>query len=216
LFKCDTRKEKPMDALKPVSHYKRKKKVNLSTAIIAVTAVVMLSIFAVLVTYIFFQHRYEQKIKDFMSGEFSMYKTHYKKLTFDIYIESRKAAWREKQPLEEILAYFHNESGFNRYAVSPSGACGVGQLMPAIQKKYGVKNPFNIKENIPASVKFFVYCKSRAHGDVHLAYKKYNGGPNRERFPPGGESEIYGKLCMKDLILTTVMMNRFKILYIVS
>lgn len=205
-----------MDAMKPVSHYKRRKKVNMSSAIIAVIAVVMVSIIAILGMYVYSQHRYEKKIKDFMSGEFSMYKTHYKKLTFDIYIESRKAAWKNKQPLEEILAYFNNESGFNRYAVSPSGAQGVGQLMPAIQKKYGVKNPFDIKENIPASVKFFVYCKNRARGDVHIAYMKYNGGPNRERFTPGGESEIYGKRCMKDLIFTSMMINRFRAFYIVS
>ena len=194
-----------MDATKPMARYKRKKKIDLSKATIMIVVTVLVSIIAVMAFRIYDQTMYERKIKAFTQGEFSMYKSHYKNLTFDIFIETKKAAKKERIPIQEVLAFFHNESNFNRYAVSHTGAQGIGQLMPDTAKMLGVKNSFDIKQNIPSSVKFYKYCKKRADGDILLAYKKYNGGPNRVKFTPGGESEIYSGKCYADLRKTTYM-----------
>lgn len=204
-----------MDALKPVSHYKRRKKINLSTAIICIAGVIGIAIIIVMGFRIYDQHKYEQKMKDFIKGEFSIYKSHYKRLPFDVFIQAKKISMKEELPLEEILSLMNNESGFNRYALSRSGADGLCQLMPETQKNYKVTDPHNIKQNIRAGVKYYKYCKMRANGNIELAYKKYNGGHNRKKFTPGGESEIYSARCMADLIATTIAVNRYRIYFAV-
>lgn len=202
-----------MDALKPVNHYKRHKKINLSTAIICIIAVIMIEIITILCIRIYDQHKYEQKMKDFIKGEFSIYKSHYKRLPFDVFIHAKKISMKEELPLEEILSLMNNESGFNRYAVSHSGAQGLCQLMPETQKNYKVTDPYNIRQNITAGVKYLKYCKIKAQYDMALSYKKYNGGHNRKKFTPGGESEIYSARCMADLIATTIAVNRYRIYF---
>jgi soluble lytic murein transglycosylase-like protein len=192
-----------MITVKPLSHWKRKKKINLSTAIIAILATIMISIISVLIIKIYDQSVYEKKMQDFIKGEFGIYKTHYKDLTFDVFVETKKAAKKNNLPVQEILAYFHNESNFKRTAVSCTGAQGIGQLMPDTARWLGVADSFDIKQNIPASVKFYKYCKNRANGNIRLAYMKYNGGPNRKVFPAGGESIVYSGRCIADLNATT-------------
>src|SRR5262249_7630458 len=47
-----------------------------------------------------------------------------------------------------ILSVMRAESGFNRVAVSPKGASGLMQLMPATATRFGVKNIFDPRENV--------------------------------------------------------------------
>jgi len=79
------------------------------------------------------------------------------------------------------------------------------QLMPKTAEMYRLTDPYNLNQNIDAGVRHYRMCKNKSNGDTRLAYMKYNGGPNRKTFPPGGESEIYGKRCMNDLNKTTFM-----------
>src|SRR4051794_37682873 len=46
------------------------------------------------------------------------------------------------------------ESNYNPYAVSAKGAQGLMQLMPATARRFGVKNSFNVKENIEGGVRY--------------------------------------------------------------
>jgi soluble lytic murein transglycosylase-like protein len=69
------------------------------------------------------------------------------------------------------------ESGFHPCAVSPKGAAGLMQLMPATQAQFQVKNPFDAKESLEAGSKLLRDLLDRYHGDLSLALSAYNAGP---------------------------------------
>jgi len=68
------------------------------------------------------------------------------------------------------------ESGFHPCAVSPKGAAGLMQLMPATQAQFQVKNPFDAKESLEAGSKLLHDLLDRYHGDLSLALSAYNAG----------------------------------------
>jgi soluble lytic murein transglycosylase-like protein len=68
------------------------------------------------------------------------------------------------------------ESGFHPCAVSPKGAAGLMQLMPATQVQFQVKNPFSAKESLEAGSKLLRDLLDRYHGDLSLALSAYNAG----------------------------------------
>src|SRR5205809_1019481 len=51
-------------------------------------------------------------------------------------------------PVELVDAIIDVESGWNPYAVSDKGAVGLMQLMPETAYRLGVRNRFEIRENI--------------------------------------------------------------------
>ncbi len=53
-----------------------------------------------------------------------------------------------------MAAIISAESGFNKKAQSPSGAKGLGQLMGSTYRLFNVTNPFDISENIKATIKY--------------------------------------------------------------
>lgn len=67
------------------------------------------------------------------------------------------------------------ESGYNAYAVSPKGAQGLMQLMPATARRFGVRNTFNVKDNIEGGVKYLKWLKETFKDD-RLAIAAYNAG----------------------------------------
>ena len=68
------------------------------------------------------------------------------------------------------------ESGFHPCAISPKGAVGLMQLMPATQIQFQVKNPFSAKESLEAGSKLLRDLLDRYHGDLSLALSAYNAG----------------------------------------
>lgn len=80
--------------------------------------------------------------------------------------------------IEPLLLYsvMHQESGFNSQAVSPKGARGLMQLMPATAARFGVKNIFDPEENIHAAAQYLRYLLDLFNGDVSLALAGYNAG----------------------------------------
>lgn len=72
------------------------------------------------------------------------------------------------------------ESRFNKQAVSPKGACGVMQVMPATAALYGVSRQelFDQDINIQVGLQYFKEML-RLFEKRDLAIAAYNCGPNR-------------------------------------
>jgi len=77
-----------------------------------------------------------------------------------------------------ITSVISVESGFNRMAVSPKGARGLMQLMPATAREYGVRDVHNPKENLEGGVAYLRDLVARYNGDLRLALAAYNAGPD--------------------------------------
>ena len=67
------------------------------------------------------------------------------------------------------------ESNYNPVAVSPKGAEGLMQLIPATARRFGVSNSFDVHENIEAGVRYLKYLLD-LFGDERLAVAAYNAG----------------------------------------
>ncbi|MCE5393064.1 MAG: lytic transglycosylase domain-containing protein [Acidithiobacillus sp.] len=88
------------------------------------------------------------------------------------------------------------ESGFNAGAVSPKGAMGLMQLMPATALRFGANDPFNPAENIRAGTAYLAELLHRFNGDLHLALAAYNAGSQAViqagyHIPPFPETQNY-------------------------
>jgi soluble lytic murein transglycosylase-like protein len=77
-----------------------------------------------------------------------------------------------------IRSIIATESGFNPKAVSPKGARGLMQLMPATAARLGVKNSFDPEQNIQGGIKHFRSLMDNFN-DVTLSLAAYNAGENR-------------------------------------
>ncbi len=106
----------------------------------------------------------------------------------------RKAALdRGLDPLL-VHAVIQAESSYNPFAVSPKGAQGLMQLMPATARRYGAANSFNITENLQAGVSYLRDLMDM-FGSQELALAAYNAGEGaviRHRgIPPYPETRQY-------------------------
>jgi len=92
-----------------------------------------------------------------------------------------------------VSAVIQVESAYHSRAVSPKGARGLMQLMPATGRKYGALDLFDPKVNLEAGVKHLK--KLLARYDLPLALAAYNAGEAAvDRFggiPPFRETQDY-------------------------
>lgn len=82
-------------------------------------------------------------------------------------------------PVELVDAIIDVESGWNPYAVSDKGAVGLMQLMPETAYRLGVRNRFEIRENIRGGVAYLAWLMRLFHGDLRLAVAAYYAGEQR-------------------------------------
>jgi len=75
-----------------------------------------------------------------------------------------------------IYALIEQESGGKVRAVSPKGARGPMQLMPATAARFGVRNPHDIPQSVRGGVEYFVWLLDKFNGNVSLALAGYNAG----------------------------------------
>jgi hypothetical protein len=80
------------------------------------------------------------------------------------------------------LAFFTNliwqESRFDSTSVSRAGARGIAQFMPGTAAQYGVDDPFDPSQALPASARLLRQLQVK-FGNLGLAAAAYNAGPGR-------------------------------------
>lgn len=78
-------------------------------------------------------------------------------------------------------AVYGAESGFGRNLVSPAGALGPFQLMPATAAQYGVANPFDLGQSANGAGRMFRDLLREFGGDIAKAAAAYNWGDGNVR-----------------------------------
>ncbi len=105
-----------------------------------------------------------------------------------------QAADRYGLPREFVRSVARAESAFNPAAVSPKGALGVMQLMPATAAQLGA-NPHDPGENVDAGVRHLQELLRKYGGSARLALAAYNAGEGAvQRYgdvPPYRETQLY-------------------------
>ena len=95
-----------------------------------------------------------------------------------------------------IYCVMNHESGFRSTAVSPKGAQGLMQLIPATAARYGVTNPFDPSQNIMAGTRYLKDLLNLFDGKIDLVLAAYNAGEGAvmkygNRVPPYQETRNY-------------------------
>src|SRR6059036_3887890 len=107
----------------------------------------------------------------------------------------RAAAARHELAPEVVESVIRVESNFEARAVSPKGARGLMQLMPATAAQLGVRNVFDVRQNIEGGVRHLRHLVDRYGGDVTLALAAYNAGVEAVGryggIPPYPETQAY-------------------------
>lgn len=93
-----------------------------------------------------------------------------------------------------FTSMIHRESNYNARAVSPAGAGGLGQLMPATARAMGVCDVFSARENLEGAARYLTIMLDR-FASPSLALAAYNAGPGAvEKYggiPPYRETTQY-------------------------
>ena len=76
-----------------------------------------------------------------------------------------------------LAAQLMAESNFNPFAVSPAGASGIAQFMPATAAAYGLGDPFDPEAAIDAQAHLMSDLLRQFGGNTSLALAAYNAGP---------------------------------------
>jgi soluble lytic murein transglycosylase-like protein len=79
-------------------------------------------------------------------------------------------------PVELVEAVIEVESNWQPYVVSPKGAAGLMQLMPATAVRLGVRNQFQIEENLRGGVEYLAWLMHLFGGDLRLVTAAYYVG----------------------------------------
>ncbi|QKV53901.1 lytic transglycosylase domain-containing protein [Comamonas antarctica] len=119
----------------------------------------------------------------------------------------RRAAERSGVDYALLKAVIATESGFDAQAVSPKGALGLMQLMPATAERFGVaataarslaQQLHDPAVNVPAGARYLRHLLDLFDGRLELALAAYNAGEGAVRraglkIPPFRETQNYVK-----------------------
>lgn len=104
---------------------------------------------------------------------------------------------RQENLRPELLhAVVRTESAYNPVAVSPAGATGLMQLMPATAARYRVADIDDPTENLRGGARYLRDLLDMFGNDLQLALAAYNAGENAvaqygNRIPPYPETQRY-------------------------
>jgi soluble lytic murein transglycosylase-like protein len=106
-----------------------------------------------------------------------------------------RAGEREGVDPRFIHAVIQQESKYDPKALSPAGARGLMQLMPATAKRFDCNQPKDEACNVEAGTKYLAWLLKRFDGDVKLALAGYNAGEGTvdkyQGVPPYPETQDY-------------------------
>jgi hypothetical protein len=115
----------------------------------------------------------------------------------------RAAAQRSGLPQKFVQSVAKAESGFDPKAVSPKGAIGVMQLMPATAQALGA-DPRDPAQNIDAGTRLLRELLLKYSGDVAKALAAYNAGEKAvdvyQGVPPYSETQRYVDKVVRDYL----------------
>lgn len=89
------------------------------------------------------------------------------------------------------------EKSASGYAKSPAGALGHMQFMAESAKKFGLSDPTDPLQAVPAAARYMQYALKQYKGNVMAALADYNGGPKQAKYvmqgkePPDPETRAY-------------------------
>jgi Transglycosylase SLT domain len=113
----------------------------------------------------------------------------------DLRALAAEAAQRHGLDPALVLAVVGVESAFRSDAVSPKGAQGLMQLMPATAASLGVSDPLDPAANLDAGTRHLGSLIERYHGDLVKALAAYNAGSGavdrHGGVPPYSETRTY-------------------------
>jgi soluble lytic murein transglycosylase-like protein len=105
-----------------------------------------------------------------------------------------QAAARQGLPPQFVHSVVAAESAYRADAVSPKGAIGLMQLLPATARTFDV-NPFDPAQNVEAGAKYLRELLVKYDGDPVKALAAYNAGPGAvakyQGLPPYAETRTY-------------------------
>lgn len=105
-----------------------------------------------------------------------------------------RAADKYGVPAALLHSVARAESAYRVDAISPKGAIGVMQLMPATASELGA-NPHDVAQNIDAGARYLRDLLEQFDGSAHKALSAYNAGPHAVKkyngVPPYAETVHY-------------------------
>jgi soluble lytic murein transglycosylase-like protein len=95
-----------------------------------------------------------------------------------------------------LHAVIATESSYNSRALSPRGAIGLMQLLPATAKRFGARDPYALHENVLAGASYLKWLMAMFKDDLELVLAAYNAGEQAVvkaglRIPPYAETQAY-------------------------
>jgi soluble lytic murein transglycosylase-like protein len=106
-----------------------------------------------------------------------------------------QAADRHRLDPVLLTAVAQVESSLDPTAISPKGAQGLLQLMPATAARFGVDDAFDVQQNVEAGARYLSWLLERYDGETELALAGYNAGEaavdRYDGVPPYPETQAY-------------------------
>jgi len=125
----------------------------------------------------------------------------------------KRTARRFKLRPELLHAVIRAESAYNPTAISPAGAIGLMQLMPATTARYKVSDPYDPAENVRGGAQYLRFLLKMFGNNLRLALAGYNAGENAvvkhgSQIPPYLETQQYVRKVVQFLWAERTMAKR--------